>query len=130
MSINQIMTPLRDVFMLSAGDRFDFATVVKVFRSGFSRIPVYRNGLHDVVGLLFTKDLIFIDPEDSSGVDQFINIFGRQLLTFWHTDSVGEVFRKMKEAKLHFGLVRGVDSSRYYYLHHKHRTIFQLPFCV
>lgn len=70
---------------------------------------MYRNGYNDVVGLLFTKDLIFVDPEDATSVEQFITIFGRRLLTFWHEDSVSDVFHQMKEAKSHFGLVRGVE---------------------
>ena len=36
-----------------------------IFRSGYSRIPVYGENRDDIVGLMLTKDMIFIDPEVS-----------------------------------------------------------------
>jgi metal transporter CNNM len=40
-----------------------FKTLSEIFRSGYSRIPVYGNDRNDIVGLILTKDLIFVDPE-------------------------------------------------------------------
>lgn len=48
-----------------------------IFESGFSRIPVYAKDRNDVIGLLFTKDLIFIDPDDETPLENFVQIFGR-----------------------------------------------------
>lgn len=50
-----------------------------IFRSGFSRIPVFGKDRNDVIGLLFTKDLIFIDPDDETPVKNFVQIFGRKV---------------------------------------------------
>lgn len=36
--------------------------ISEVFKSGFSRIPVYGRDQSDILGLLHTKDLIFLDP--------------------------------------------------------------------
>lgn len=52
-------------------------TLSLIFKSGFSRIPVFAKDRNDVIGLLFTKDLIFIDPEDETPVKNFVQIFGR-----------------------------------------------------
>ena len=35
----------------------------EIFKSGYSRIPVYEKSKNDIVGLILTKDLIFVDPE-------------------------------------------------------------------
>ena len=35
----------------------------EIFKSGYSRIPVYENSKNDIVGLILAKDLIFVDPE-------------------------------------------------------------------
>ena len=35
----------------------------EIFKSGYSRIPVYGVDKHDIVGLILTKDLIFLDPD-------------------------------------------------------------------
>ena len=43
-------------------------TLSKIFKSGYSRIPVYGRDTNDIVGLILTKDLIFLDPEVSVSV--------------------------------------------------------------
>jgi metal transporter CNNM len=35
----------------------------EIFKSGYSRIPVYEKSKNDIVGLILAKDLIFVDPE-------------------------------------------------------------------
>lgn len=52
-------------------------TLSVIFKSGFSRIPVFAKDHNDVIGLLFTKDLIFIDPDDETPLKNFVQIFGR-----------------------------------------------------
>lgn len=49
----------------------------EIFKSGYSRIPVYERDRNDVVGYMRTKDLIFIDPEDDVPVSSFVRLFGR-----------------------------------------------------
>ncbi len=75
------MTPLKNTFMLDAEEKFSFETITKVFRTGFSRIPVYEVSVNNIIGLLFVKDLIFIDPEDETPVKNFVQIFGRGMYT-------------------------------------------------
>ena len=38
-------------------------TCVK-FAAGFTRIPVYEGTRQNIVGILYVKDLILIDPDD------------------------------------------------------------------
>ena len=38
-------------------------TMYEIFKSGYSRIPVYEKSKNDIVGLILAKDLIFVDPE-------------------------------------------------------------------
>ena len=37
--------------------------VYEIFKSGYSRIPVFDKDENDILGLLLAKDLIFVDPE-------------------------------------------------------------------
>jgi len=80
-TVKEIMTPLKNTFMLDAEEKFSFETITKVFRTGFSRIPVYEVSVNNIIGLLFVKDLIFIDPEDETPVKNFVQIFGRGMYT-------------------------------------------------
>jgi metal transporter CNNM len=34
----------------------------EIFKAGYSRIPVWEKDPNDIIGLILTKDLIFVDP--------------------------------------------------------------------
>jgi metal transporter CNNM len=61
--------------------------------------------------LLFVKDLIFIDPEDNTRIQDFVEIFGRALHTVWPDDTLGDVLRELRQGKSHMALVRGVNNE-------------------
>ncbi|KAG5192642.1 putative magnesium and cobalt efflux protein corC [Tribonema minus] len=109
--VRAAMTPISKVYMLSAEDRLNFKTVSEIFRTGFSRIPVYGAGRDDIVGLVFTKDLIFIDPEDETPVKNFVQIFGRGVQVVWPDQRLGEVLKLFKQGRGHMAIVRDVNSS-------------------
>mmetsp|Transcript_14255 Transcript_14255/g.19058 ORF Transcript_14255/g.19058 Transcript_14255/m.19058 type:complete len:80 (+) Transcript_14255:1405-1644(+) len=77
MTVSEVMTPLENVFMLNVDEKLNFETIAKIFKTGYSRLPVYEVSKNNVIGLLFVKDLIFIDPEDETRVRNFVQIFGR-----------------------------------------------------
>ncbi|WP_185858039.1 gliding motility-associated protein GldE, partial [Blattabacterium cuenoti] len=55
--IHQIMTPRIDMFALNSNK--NFYDVLKLVRyQGYSRIPVYKNSIDDIEGVLFAKDLL------------------------------------------------------------------------
>lgn len=41
-TVKEVMTPLERTFMLSVDDKLSFETIAKVFKTGYSRIPVYE----------------------------------------------------------------------------------------
>ena len=41
MLVNQVMTPIDDVFCLDTKQKLSFEVIAEIFKSGFSRIPVY-----------------------------------------------------------------------------------------
>ncbi|KAL7466285.1 hypothetical protein ACHAXS_006590 [Conticribra weissflogii] len=110
-SVREAMTPLINTFMLSADERLGFDTVAKIFKTGYSRIPVYEVSKSNVIGLLFVKDLIFLDPEDEIPVKNFVQIFGRGLHIVWPDDKLGEVLKLLKSGRSHMALVRDVNDG-------------------
>ncbi|MCD6543912.1 MAG: gliding motility-associated protein GldE [Flavobacteriaceae bacterium] len=53
----QVMCPRMDIFALS--DDEEFASIIeKIIVKGHSRIPVYQENIDNIVGVLYTKDLI------------------------------------------------------------------------
>eukprot|EP00953_Heterococcus_sp_UTEX-ZZ885_P001208 1156-Heterococcus_DN1.PRE.1 len=108
MEVKNAMTYKKDVFMLASSDKLNYATVTNIFKAGYSRIPVYGTDSHDIVGLILTKDLIFIDPEDETPVKNFVHIFGRQVQYVWPTQSLGEVLKMFKQGHGHMAIVRDI----------------------
>ena len=60
----QVMSPRMDIFALEIEE--PFATIYpKIIEMGFSRIPVYRDNIDQIEGVLFVKDLLpYINKED------------------------------------------------------------------
>lgn len=78
--IGQVMTPLDDVFMLEASLSLNFKILFLIFQSGHSRIPVYAGSRENIIGLVFAKDLILLDPEDAVPLTTVLTFFHRTLL--------------------------------------------------
>lgn len=53
----QVMSPRIDVFALEISESFE-EIYTKIIEKGFSRIPVYRDNIDQIEGVLFVKDLL------------------------------------------------------------------------
>jgi len=111
MKVEEVMTPIANAFMLNLDEKLNFETIARIFKTGYSRIPVYEINRNNVVGLLFVKDLIFIDPANETRVADFVEIFGRRLHVVWVDDRLGDVLRELKQGRSHMALVRDVNSA-------------------
>ena len=63
--VRDVMVPRPDMVCLSIDDTIDVALTVAV-ESGYSRIPVEREGIDDIAGLLYVKDLLARSPESAT----------------------------------------------------------------
>jgi len=71
-SVGTIMTPMEDVFTMSADDVLDEDTMDVILSQGYSRIPIHApHNDQDFVGMLLVKMLITYDPEDCKPVRDF-----------------------------------------------------------
>lgn len=53
----QVMSPRMDIFALEIEETFE-EIYTKIIEKGFSRIPVYRDNIDQIEGVLFVKDLL------------------------------------------------------------------------
>ncbi|KAJ5550552.1 hypothetical protein N7535_001505 [Penicillium sp. DV-2018c] len=71
-SVGTIMTPMEDVFTMSADTVLDERTMDLILSQGYSRIPIHApDNPMDFVGMLLVKMLITYDPEDCKKVRDF-----------------------------------------------------------
>jgi metal transporter CNNM len=73
------MTPIDKTFVLNVEERLNFKCIATIFKTGYSRIPVYEVSHNSIIGLLFAKDLIFVDPEDETPLPYLFPSLGEVL---------------------------------------------------
>lgn len=70
--VEQVMTPMADVFVMSEDTILDEKTTDMILSAGYSRIPIHEPGNPtNFVGMLLVKILITYDPEDCLRVRDF-----------------------------------------------------------
>ncbi|KAL4886952.1 hypothetical protein BJY04DRAFT_176901 [Aspergillus karnatakaensis] len=71
-SVGTIMTPMDDVFTMSADTILDEPTMDIILSQGYSRIPIHApENPRNFIGMLLVKMLITYDPEDCKPVSCF-----------------------------------------------------------
>ena len=109
--VRDVMTSLDKVFMVESSTRLTFAVLMDIYKSGFTRIPVYEIDRQNIVGMLFTKDLILIDPDDEVEIAAVISFHGNREGGFVRgvadDTSLDKVFREFKSSYLHLLVAYG-----------------------
>ena len=63
--VRDVMTPIARTFMVAASTRLGFENMLRIYESGYTRIPVHEDGDRQaIIGILYAKDLILVDPDD------------------------------------------------------------------
>ena len=99
----KIMVPRVDVVALDRTASMDEA-LEAIQDSGFSRIPVYDGDIDNVVGILYANDLLkCLRAGTCEG--QTAGDFPREAMVIPDRKPVDELFREMREQKVHIALV-------------------------
>ena len=81
---SQIMIPRIDIFALSSTELYP-EVVSKIVKKGYSRIPVYKESLDDISGILYVKDLIpHIDTPEYSWLHRSSYLCFGKLPIMWN----------------------------------------------
>jgi putative hemolysin len=68
-TVEELMTPRSNIFFLPAG--LPFAEMVQELRrTRHTKVPVYGQHRDDIIGILYARDLLGIDPESVSGSEE------------------------------------------------------------
>lgn len=100
--VAEIMTPRTDIMGLEYTDDL-YAIRGFIAQMGHSRIPVYRENLDNIVGILYVKDLIPYLGEDAP--DFRLGPVLRQPLMVPETKSVPELLADFQNAGVHLAIV-------------------------
>eukprot|EP01025_Chloroclados_australasicus_P030843 TRINITY_DN31030_c0_g1_i5.p1 TRINITY_DN31030_c0_g1~~TRINITY_DN31030_c0_g1_i5.p1 ORF type:complete len:527 (-),score=68.24 TRINITY_DN31030_c0_g1_i5:393-1973(-) len=100
--VRDVMTLVERMFMLDANLKLNFENMFLIYKSGYTRIPVYEGELHNIVGILFVKDLILVDPDDEIDLKTVLTFHGSKSVKYiLDTTSLKDVFRMFKMSYSH-----------------------------
>lgn len=101
-SVSEVMTPRTEMQGLEYTD--DLALIrAEIAKGGHSRIPVYRESLDDIAGILYVKDLIHYLGE--SGLQFKLQPLLRQPIRVPETKRVAELLRDFQRSEVHMAIV-------------------------
>lgn len=99
----EIMTPRNEIFAIDIEDDID-SIIDSVIECGYSRTPVYKDSIDNIIGILYIKDLL-----SEARKIGFQNIDLQKILQepffVLETQKTNDVFKMLKENKVHLGLL-------------------------
>ena len=107
--VSEVLTPVSRMFSVSASDKLDNELMDRIFRTGYSRVPVWDDAKLHVVGMLYAKDLVLVTPEQRQPVAAVVHFFGRTNVNMVDDCDTLETALKMFIAtRQHIAVVRTV----------------------
>jgi metal transporter CNNM len=112
-SVKEVATPIERMFAVVASDILDYELMELIFRTGYSRVPVWNDESRtSIVGLLFAKDLVLVTPEQRQPVISVVHFFGREHVNVVDDEELLDTVLKLFiSTRQHFAVVRTVDSG-------------------
>ncbi|HEX6597545.1 MAG TPA: hemolysin family protein, partial [Acidimicrobiales bacterium] len=101
--VREVMIPRPDMATVEA--RAKASDAMELFMSaGYSRIPVYEQGIDDIVGILYAKDVMraFREP---GGTEKSVRDMVRPARFVPETKRVAELMPEMQKDKIHMAIV-------------------------
>ena len=109
--VSEIMTPLQQCFCVELHRVLDFTLLNEIFKSGYSRFPVFDNTLlatDNIVGLLIVKDLILLDPEEETPVSTILQCYPHPIEKVFPDSHLKELLQIMKSGRAHMAIVHDI----------------------
>ena len=98
----EIMVPRIDMLALDVETSFDEA-VAELIESGFSRVPVFRDNVDNVIGLLYAKDMLQVQ-QDGNGEQPLPKLL-RPANFIPETKPADELLAEMQAQRIHIAIV-------------------------
>ncbi|XP_049883207.1 unextended protein-like [Pectinophora gossypiella] len=109
-SVKEVMTKLKDCFMLPIDSVLDFETMTEIVKSGYSRIPVYEGHRGNIITVLFIKDLAFVDPDDNTPLRTLCQYYQNPCNFVFEDVTLDVMLKQFKEGhKGHMAFVQRID---------------------
>ncbi|KAM9360529.1 metal transporter CNNM4 [Symphorus nematophorus] len=110
-TVEDIMTPIGNCFMIHSDAVLDFNTMSEIMESGYTRIPVYEDERSNIVDILFVKDLAFVDPDDCTTLKTITKFYNHPVHFVFHDTKLDSMLEEFKKGKSHLAIVQKVNNE-------------------
>lgn len=110
-TVEDVMTPLSNCFMIHSDAVLDFNTMSEIMESGYTRIPVYEHERSNIVDILFVKDLAFVDPDDATTLRTITKFYNHPVHFVFHDTKLDAMLEEFKKGKSHLAIVQKVNNE-------------------
>ncbi|KPJ02267.1 Metal transporter CNNM2 [Papilio xuthus] len=111
-TVKDVMTKLKDCYMLPITSVLDFETMSEIVKSGYSRIPVYEGNRGNIVTVLFIKDLAFVDPDDNTPLKTLCQYYQNPCNFVFEDITLDIMLKQFKEGhKGHMAFVQRIEEG-------------------
>ncbi|XP_053153878.1 metal transporter CNNM4-like isoform X1 [Hemicordylus capensis] len=105
-TVEHVMTPLQDCFLINSNAILDFNTMTEIMESGYTRIPIYEKERSNIIDMLYVKDLAFVDPDNCTPLKTITKFYNHPVHYVDHNTKLGEVLEEFKKGKSHLAIVQ------------------------
>ncbi|KPP62449.1 metal transporter CNNM4-like [Scleropages formosus] len=110
-TVEDVMTPLSNCFMIHSDAVLDFNTMSEIMESGYTRIPVYEDERSNIVDILYVKDLAFVDPDDCTTLKTITKFYNHPVHFVFHDTKLDAMLEEFKKGKSHLAIVQKVNNE-------------------
>ncbi|XP_015217065.2 metal transporter CNNM4 isoform X1 [Lepisosteus oculatus] len=110
-TVEDVMTPLSNCFMIHSDAVLDFNTMSEIMESGYTRIPVFEDERSNIVDILYVKDLAFVDPDDCTTLKTITKFYNHPVHFVFHDTKLDAMLEEFKKGKSHLAIVQKVNNE-------------------
>ena len=104
LSVSEIMTPRMDMVAVSTDSEFS-EVINEITRTGRSRIPLYKEDLDDIVGVIYAKDLLPYFKNAELRKNLSLAKIARKPMFIPKTKMIDSLMHDFQEKKMHIAIV-------------------------
>lgn len=110
--VTEVMTPISEVLLLEANERLNDETLQLISDSGHSRIPVYQANKNNIIGVLFAKDLLLVNPQENTKVLLLVKFYDRRCHTVTADTKLIAMLKYFQTGHTHIALVKEAQQPK------------------
>ncbi|GAA6223630.1 metal transporter CNNM3 isoform X2 [Lates japonicus] len=110
-TVEDILTPLKDCFMLPSSAVLDFSTMSEIMQCGYTRVPIYEEERSNIVEILYVKDLALVDPDDCTPMTTITKFYNHPLHFVFNDTKLDAMLEEFKKGNSHMAIVQKVNNE-------------------